>query len=134
MGTEAHGSSTGGRQGAAGWVTALARRRRRASELRAAIALVGTAAADLGWGEQPDVRVLPDGRLWLDEHEVAVSAAEVFQAARHLIAAQVRTVAEQAGTPVGAVAGPWLLGLHTNAAMADVDLDVAVDVPREDVA
>jgi hypothetical protein len=89
-----------------------------------------TAASDLGWGAQPDVRVLPDGRLWLDEHEVAVSAAEVFQAARHLLAAQVRTVADQAGWTVGDVAGPWLLSLHTNAAMADVDLDV----PREDVA
>jgi hypothetical protein len=132
MATEADGNGTGGRHGATGWGAALARRRRRASELRAAIALVGTAAADLGWGAQPDVRVLPDGRLWLDEHEVAVTAAEVFQAARHLIAAQVRTVSEQGGTPVGAVAGPWLLGLHTNAAMADIDLEV--DVPREDVA
>jgi hypothetical protein len=128
MGTEADGSR--GRQGAPGWAAALARRRRRGSELRAAIALVGTAASDLGWGAQPDVRVLPDGRLWLDEHEVAVSAAEVFQAARHLLAAQVRTVADQAGWTVGDVAGPWLLSLHTNAAMADVDLDV----PREDVA
>ena len=130
MSDEADGSRTGGRRGVPGWAAGLARRRRRASELRAAIALVGTAAADLGWGAQPDVRVLPDGRLWLDEHEVAVSAAEVFQAARHLIAAQVRTVAEQAGSPVGDVAGPWLLGLHTNVAMVDVDLDV----PREDVA
>ena len=130
MSDEADGSRTGGRRGAADRVAGLARRRRRASELRAGIALVGTAAADLGWGAQPDVRVLPDGRLWLDEHEVAVTAAEVYQAARHLIAAQVSTVAEQAGTPVGDVAGPWLLSLHTNAAMVDVDLDV----PREDVA
>jgi hypothetical protein len=130
MSDEADGSRTGARRGASGWAAGVARRRRRASELRAAISLVGTAAADLGWGTQPDVRVLPDGRLWLEEHELAVTAAEVFQAARHLIAAQVRTVAEQAGTPVGAVAGPWLLGLHTNAAMVDVDLDV----PREDVA
>jgi hypothetical protein len=129
MSDEADGR-TGARRGVPGWAADVARRRRRASELRAGIALVGTAAADLGWGTQPDVRVLPDGRLWLDEHEVAVTAAEVFQAARHLIAAQVSTVAEQAGTSVGTVAGPWLLGLHTNAAMVDVDLDV----PREDVA
>jgi len=130
MGTEASRDDTGGRQGAAGWAAALARRERQASELRAAISLVGSAAADLGWGARPDVRVLPDGRLWLDEMEVAVTAAEVYQAARHLIAAQVGTIAEQAGTSVGAVAGPWLLTLHTNEAMVALD----VDVPREDVA
>ena len=130
MGTEADGSSKGRRQGAAGWAADLARRRRRASELRAGISLVGSAAADLGWGSLPDVRVLPDGRLWLDEHEVAVSAAEVYQAARHLIAAQLSTVAELSGTPVGGVAGPWLLGLHTNEAMVAGDLDV----PRDDAA
>ena len=130
MDIEADGSSIGGRRGAAGWAAALARRRRRVSELRAAISLVGTAAADLGWGARPDVRVLPDGRLWLDEHEVAVSAAEVYQAARHLVAAQLRTVAELSGVPVGDVAGPWLLSLHTNEAMVALDLDV----PRDDAA
>ena len=130
MGTEAQGDATGGRRDAAGWAAAQARRERQASELRAAISLVGSAAADLGWGGRPDVRVLPDGRLWLDELEVAVTAAEVYQAARRLIAAQVGTVAEQAGSSVGAVAGPWLLSLHTNEAMLSLDLDV----PREDVA
>ena len=94
---------------------------RRAAELRAAISLVGSAAADLGWGDRPDVRVLPDGRLWLDEMEVAVSAAEVYQAARHLVAAQLRTVAGGAGVPVAEVAGPWLLSLHTNEAMVGRD-------------
>ncbi|NEK94096.1 hypothetical protein GCU67_07890 [Modestobacter muralis] len=96
--------------------------------MRAGISLVGSAAADLGWGARPDVRVLADGRLWLDELEVAVTAAQVYQAARHLIAAQVATVAEQAGSSVGAVAGPWLLTLHTNEAMVSLDLDVQDDV------
>ncbi|GAB4082974.1 hypothetical protein [Modestobacter muralis] len=128
MGTEAHGDDTGDRQHAAGWAAAQARRERQASELRAGISLVGSAAADLGWGARPDVRVLADGRLWLDELEVAVTAAQVYQAARHLIAAQVATVAEQAGSSVGAVAGPWLLTLHTNEAMVSLDLDVQDDV------
>jgi hypothetical protein len=127
MGTDADGNGTGGHQGAAGWAAGLARRRRRASELRAGISLVGTAAA-----AQPDVRVLPDGRLWLDEHEVAVTAAEVYQAARHLIAAQLSTVAGQAEVPVGNVAGPWLLTLHTNEAMVAGDLDQ--DTLQDDVA
>ena len=133
MGTEDHDSSDG-RRGAPGWAASMVRRRRQASELRAAISLVGHAASDLGWGAAPDVRVLPDGRLWLDELEVAVTAAEVYQAARHLIAAQVGTVAEQAGSSVGAVAGPWLLSLHTNEAMVDPGLDDDLDVAQDDVA
>ncbi|WP_246078732.1 hypothetical protein [Modestobacter excelsi] len=131
MGIEAHeGSSTGGGPGAPGRSADGERRRRQVMELRAAISLVGSAAADLGWGAGPDVRVLPDGRLWLDELEVAVSGAQVYQAARRLVAAQLRTVAEQAGVPVGEVAGPWLLSLHTNEAM----LDLHLELPRDDAA
>jgi hypothetical protein len=131
MGIEAHeGSSTGGVPGARERSADGGRRRRQVTELRAAISLVGSAAADLGWGAPPDVRVLPDGRLWLDELQVAVSGAEVYQAARRLVAAQVRTVAEQTGVPVGDVAGPWLLSLHTNEAMVALDLDL----PRDDAA
>ncbi|MFQ1000948.1 hypothetical protein [Modestobacter sp. SSW1-42] len=136
MGTEAHGSSDG-RRGVPGWVADLARRRRQASELRSAISLVGSAAADLGWGTRPDVRVLPDGRLWLDELETAVTAAEVYQAARHLVAAQLRAVAETTGRPVGEVAGPWLLTLHTNEAMVSLDLaddDLEDDALEDDAA
>lgn len=131
MGLEAHeGSSTRGGPGARKRSADGDRRSRQATELRAAISLVGSAAADLGWGAPPDVRVLPDGRLWLDELQVAVSGAEVYQAARRLVAAQVRTVAEQSGVPVGDVAGPWLLSLHTNEAMVALDLDL----PRDDAA
>jgi hypothetical protein len=129
MGTEApEGSSTAGGPGAAQRPADGDRRRRQVAELRAAISLVGSAAADLGWGDRPDVRVLPDGRLWLDELQVAVSGAQVYQAARRLLAAQLRTVAERAGVPVGEVAGPWLLSLHTNEAM------LALDLPQDDAA
>ena len=129
MGVERHGGSAG-QPGAAGRPGGVDPRHRRSAELRAAISLVGSAAADLGWGAPPDVRVLPDGRLWLEDLQQSVSAAEVYQAARHLIAAQLRTVAGAAGVPVGAVAGPWLLSLTTNEAMLDLDLDV----PRDDAA
>jgi hypothetical protein len=131
MGTEAaEGSSTAGGPGAAQRPADGDRRRRQVAELRAAISLVGSAAADLGWGDRPDVRVLPDGRLWLDELQVAVSGAQVYQAARRLLAAQLRTVAERAGVPVGDVAGPWLLSLHTNEALVALDLEL----PRDDAA
>lgn len=131
MAIEAHeGSSTGGRPASRGRSAEADRRSRQVTELRAAISLVGSAAADLGWGARPDVRVLPDGRLWLDELQVAVSGAQVYQAARRLVAAQLRTVAEQAGVPVGEVAGPWLLSLHTNEAMVALDLEL----PQDDAA
>ena len=130
MGIERHEDSAGGRRGAQPRPADADVRRRRGTELRAAISLVGSAAADLGWGDRPDVRVLPDGRLWLDELQVSVSGAQVYQAARRLVAAQLRTVAERAGVPVGEVAGPWLLSLHTNEAMVALDLEL----PRDDAA
>jgi hypothetical protein len=96
--------------------------RRRSSELRSAISLVSSAGADLRWGSRPEVRVLPDGRLWLADLEVAVTAADVYQAARRLVAAQVAWTAERAGQPVGEVLGPWLMSLQTNEAMLGLDV------------
>jgi hypothetical protein len=95
---------------------------RRSTELRAAISLLSSAGADLRWGSRPEVRVLPDGRLWLADLEVAVSAADVYQAARRLVAAQVAGLAERAGRPVGDVLAPWLMSLQTNEAMLGLDL------------
>jgi hypothetical protein len=95
--------------------------RRRSTELRAAISLVSSAGADLRWGGRPEVRVLPDGRLWLAELEVAVTAADVYQAARRLVAAQVAGMAERSGQRVGDVLGPWLVSLQTNEAMLGLD-------------
>lgn len=46
------------------------------------MSLLASAAADLGVGSRPEVRVLRDGRLWLAELGTAVSAADVYQAAR----------------------------------------------------
>jgi hypothetical protein len=96
--------------------------RRRSTELRAAISLLSSAGSDLRWGSRPDVRVLPDGRLWLADLEVAVSAADVYQAARRLVAAQVAGMAERSGQPVGSVLGPWLMSLQTNEAMLGLDV------------
>lgn len=113
---------TSGAGGAAERPVGVDHRRRRSTELRAAISLVSGAAADLGWGARPDVRVLPDGDLWLEELDVSVSAANVYRAARRLVAAQLRTVAEGSGLPVADVAGRWLLSLQTNEAMVGLEL------------
>ena len=92
----------------------------RVVRLRAAISLVGSAGADLGWGDRPEVRVLPDGRLWLADLEQVVTAADVYQAARHLIAGQLAGRSELSGEPVSALVGHWLVGLQTNEAMIDL--------------
>ena len=101
--------------------------RTRLAELRAAMSLLASAAADLEWGAQPEVRVLPDGRLWLSDLQLAVSAADVYQAARGLLAAQVLgALAETPGT-VADLVGPWLTELHLTEALltAPGELDEA---------
>ena len=111
------------------------RRSRRLTELRAGMSVLTSAAADLGVGGQTDVRVLPDGRLWLDELDMAVSAADVYQAARGLVAAQLDAIAQVTDRPVEDHALAWLVTLQTNevmvglqdAAAADHAVDTAVD-------
>ncbi|MGY1730625.1 hypothetical protein ACI798_03820 [Geodermatophilus sp. SYSU D01045] len=103
------------------------RRSRRLTELRAGMSVLGSAAADLGVGSQPDVRVLPDGRLWLDELEMAVSAADVYQAARGLVAAQLEAIAQVTGRPVEDHALAWLVTLQTNEVVVAVEDAPAVD-------
>ena len=101
-------------------------RRDRRTELRTGMSLVASAAADLGVGNRPEVRVLRDGRLWLAELGTAVSAADVYQAARGLVAAQLEAVADVSGRPVEDHALAWLVTLQTNEVMVgfeDLDLE-----------
>lgn len=108
----------------------------RLSELRAGISLVSSAGADLGWGAQPAVRVLPDGRLWLADLGLAVSAAEVYQAARGLVAAQLRHLSDESGVAVPTVVASWLVSLQTNEALLGADLGSrpGAEVRRDDAA
>ncbi len=94
---------------------------RRLTELRAGMSVLTSAAADLHVGSQPKVRVLPDGRLWLTEQEVAVTAADVYQAARGLVAAQLDAMAQVTGRPVEDHALAWLVTLQTNEVMVGLD-------------
>ena len=119
------------------------RRSRRLTELRAGMSVLTSAAADLGVGSQTDVRVLPDGRLWLDELDMAVSAADVYQAARGLVAAQLDAIAQVTGRPVEDHALAWLVTLQTNEVMvglqdaadaADTEIDDEIDDAVDDAA
>ena len=102
---------------------------RRLTELRAGMSVLTSAAADLQVGSQPLVRVLPDGRLWLSDLGIAVSAAHVYQAARGLVAAQLDAMAEVTGRSVEDHALAWLVTLQTNEVMVglDAETDAAVD-------
>jgi hypothetical protein len=100
---------------------------RRLTELRAGISMLTSAAADLHVGAQPEVCVLPDGRLWLTEFGVAVTAADVYQAARGLVAAQLDAMAEVTRRPVEDHALAWLVTLQTNEVMVDLQDAPAVD-------
>ena len=81
------------------------------------MSLLASAAADLDWGAQPEVRVLPDGRLWLTDLQLAVSAADVYQAARGLVAAQVVGAVAATGEDAADLVGPWLTELHLTEAL-----------------
>jgi hypothetical protein len=100
---------------------------RRLTELRAGMSVLTSAAADLGVGSRPEVRVLADGRLWLAEQQVAVSAADVYQAARGLVAAQLDAIASVSGQPVEDHALAWLVTLQTNEVMVGLEEEAAFD-------
>ena len=103
-------------------------RRSRRTGLRTGMSLLASAAADLGVGAAPEVRVLPDGRLLLVELGTVVSAADVYQAARGLVAAQLLAITEVSDRPVEDHALSWLVTLQTNEVMVGLeDLDLEDD-------
>jgi hypothetical protein len=107
---------------------------RRLTELRAGMSVLASAAADLHVGGQPEVRVLPDGRLWLDELQVAVTAADVYQAARGLVAAQLDAIAQVTDRSVEDHALAWLVTLQTNEVMVGLEAEAGSASGFEDDA
>ncbi len=95
--------------------------RRRRTELRAGAALVAGAGADLGCGEEPEVRVLRDGRLWLADVGAAVSAAELYRAARGVLAAQLDAMAQVTDQTVEEVTFGWLVSLQMDDVLAALE-------------
>ncbi len=105
---------------------------RRLTELRAGMSVLTSAAADLQVGSQPQVRVMSDGRLWLTDLGIAVTAADVYQAARGLVAAQLDAMAQVTGRSVEDHALAWLVTLQTNEVM--VGLEAEAEAGLEDDA
>ena len=89
--------------------------------LRTGASLVASAGAELGCGEEPEVRVLPDGRLWLADVGAAVSAAEVYRAARGVLAAQLVAMAEVSGRSAEEVTFGWLVTLQLDDVLAELE-------------
>ena len=109
-------------------------RRSRLARLRTGMSLLTSAAADLGVGDQPEDRELADGRLGLAELGAAVTAAEVYQAARQLVAAQLDAAAQVSDQPVEDHALAWLVTLQTDEVMAGIEDDALGDDARGDDA
>lgn len=92
-------------------------------QLRAAISIVCSAAADRGWGDPDHVQVRPGGRVQVGTHPDVLDAATVYQAARGLVGALLDDLLEVGGGELEQLVGPWLAVLEMREAVADVALD-----------
>jgi hypothetical protein len=91
-------------------------------QLRAAVSILSSAAADRQWGGGPVVRVRTGG-LQLGDHPALVDAAAVYQAARGLVGALLDDLVQTTGRDLDDVVGLWLLSLEVREAFAGVDGD-----------
>ncbi|NYJ07522.1 hypothetical protein [Petropleomorpha daqingensis] len=89
-------------------------------QLRAAVSILSSAAADRQWGGAPVVRVRAGG-LQLGDGRGVVDAAAVYQAARGLVGALLDDLVQSTGRDLDDVVGPWLLSLEVREAFAGVD-------------
>jgi hypothetical protein len=92
-------------------------------QLRAAISIVCSAAADRGWGTADAVRLCSGGRIQIGGSPDVVDAAAVYQAARGLVGALLDDLLEIGGGEMEDLVGPWLAVLEMREAVADVALD-----------
>jgi len=90
------------------------------NQLRAAVSILSSAAADRQWGGEPVVHVRARG-LQLGDDVRLIDAAAVYQAARGLVGALLDELVHSTGRDLGEVVGPWLLSLEVREAFAGVD-------------
>src|SRR4051794_14079397 len=100
-------------------------------QLRTAISIVSSAAADRGWGSAESVRVRSGGRVQIGTHPDVVDAATVYQAARGLVGALIDDLLQVTDRELAELVGPWLAVLEMREAIADIDLG---DVPLDGVS
>jgi hypothetical protein len=89
-------------------------------QLRAAVSILGSAAADRDWGSGEVVRVRPGGVQLGDDPE-PIDAAAVYQAARGLVGALLDELVQATGRDLDEVVDPWLLSLQVREAVAGVE-------------
>jgi hypothetical protein len=96
-------------------------------QLRTAISIVSSAAADRGWGDADGVRVRPGGRVQIGTHPDVVDAATVYQAARGLVGALLDDLLSATDRELAELVGPWLAVLEMREAVADLELEYPLD-------
>ena len=87
-----------------------------AEQLRAAVSVLSSAAADRQWGTADVVQVRPGG-LQIAGDPQLVDAATVYMAARGLVGALLDDLVHTTGRDLDEVVGPWLLSLATREAL-----------------
>jgi hypothetical protein len=90
------------------------------NQLRAAVSVLTSAAADRQWGSGTVVHVRPGGLQLGDDPEL-VDAAAVYMAARGLVGALLDDLVQSTGRDLDDIVGPWLLSLEVREAFAGVD-------------
>lgn len=105
-------------------------------QLRTAISIVSSAAADRGWGNADAVRVRPGGRVQIGTHSDVVDAATVYQAARGLVGALLDDLLSATDRELAELVGPWLAVLEMREAVADLELEGLAlgDVPLDEAS
>ena len=93
-----------------------------AEQLRAAISILSSAAADRHWGNGDVVTVRSGGRLRIGVDQRPVDAVTVYMAARGLVGALLDDLAASTGRELDEIVAPWLISLEVREALADVDV------------
>jgi len=99
-------------------------------QLRVAISIVTSAAADREWGTGDRLTPQADGRLRIDDEPQVVDAGTVYQAARGVVGALLDHLVEVTGRDLEDLVGPWLTSLEVRQAVADLDPDRLLGDPR----
>jgi hypothetical protein len=89
-------------------------------QLRAAVSILVSAAAERQWGTGDVVRVRPAG-LQLSDDPQLVDAATVYMAARGLVGALLDDLVRETGRDLDEVLAPWLMTLQLREAVAGAE-------------
>jgi hypothetical protein len=92
-----------------------------AEQLRAAISILASAAADRDWGSGDVVSVRSGGRLRIGIDQRPVDTLTVYLAARGLVGALLDDLSAATGRGLHEIVAPWLVSLEVREALSAVD-------------